>query len=90
MLNGCAATAAIQGAGAQLGPAVSAIETDVYAIALAKYQAAQMFKAQIDGQVVLPPLPPPTSASGVVALPSAPPVPVIVMGTPVPTGPTGK
>jgi hypothetical protein len=91
-LNGCGFTAAVQGAGAQIGPAVSAIETDIYSVALAKYQAAQMFKAQMDGTVVLPPLPPPAA----VPLPTASPtVPMVVMGMPVPsgtlpTGPTGK
>lgn len=94
-LCGCGVTAAIQGAGQQLGPAVSAIDTDVYAIALAKYQAAQMFKAQVDGLVALPPLSaPPVSVSGPTPPASNAPIPVVVMGTPVagglPLGPTGK
>ncbi len=100
-LYGCGITAAIQGAGQQLGPAVNAIDSDIYAVALAKYQAAQMFKAQVDGQLTLAPLPPPASASGTMS-PSLPTpsvsVPVVVMGTPLasapggalPLGPTGR
>ncbi len=80
VLSGCGITAALQGAGQQIGPAVLAIDSDIFAVAVAKYQAAQMFKAQIDGTIVLPPLPPPaigTPISGspvtVVPLPTQPP-----------------
>jgi hypothetical protein len=97
LLSGCGITAAVQGAGAQIGPAVGAIDTDIYAIALAKYQSAQLFRAQMEGTVVLPPLPPPAPVSGPTPPSSAPPgIPVVVIGTPMPpsgtlpTGPTGR
>lgn len=93
VLSGCGVTAALQGAGQQIGPAAGAIDSDIYAVAVAKYQAAQVFKAQMDGQIVLPPLPPPASALGPTP-PTSTPVPVVVMGTPLsgglPLGPTSK
>ncbi len=59
ILSGCAITAGIKGVGQQIGPAVGEIDNDIYSIAVAKYRSAQMFKAQIDGTIVLPDLPPP-------------------------------
>ncbi len=87
VLSGCGITAAVQGAGQQIGPTVTAIETDIYAIALAKYKAAQMFKAEIDGTIVLPPLPPPVMIP--VGVPVTPPPPVVVTPPPPSGGPVG-
>jgi hypothetical protein len=75
-------TAGIQAAGQQIGPTVGAIDADIYAIAVAKYQAAQVFKAQIDGNIILPPLPPPIISPTPVT-PVPPPV-VVVPPTPIP------
>ena len=67
-------TAGIQAAGQQIGPTVGAIDADIYAIAVAKYQAAQVFKAQIDGNIILPPLPPITSPTPVTPPVVVPPI----------------
>jgi hypothetical protein len=76
-------TAGIQAAGQQIGPTVGAIDADIYAIAVAKYQAAQVFKAQIDGNIILPPLPPPViSPTPTPVTPPVPPTPI-----PLPDGP---
>ena len=79
-------TAGIQAAGQQIGPTVGAIDADIYAIAVAKYQAAQVFKAQIDGNIILPPLPPIISPTPTPVTPVPPPV-VVNPITPLPDGP---
>jgi hypothetical protein len=81
-LSGCGFTAALQGAGAQIGPAVGAIDSDIFAIAVAKYKAAQMFKAEVDGTIQLPPLPPPVI--------TPPPVIVVPPGGQLPPRPPGS
>jgi hypothetical protein len=85
-VSGCGFQAAVQGAGSQIGPAVMGIEDAIYSVAIAKYKSAQMFKAQIDGNLVLPPLPPPSPAP-----PTPTPTPVVpappVVVTPNPPGP---
>jgi len=86
-LAGCAGgftgvTAGIQAAGQQIGPTVGAIDADIYAIAVAKYQAAQVFKAQIDGNIILPPLPPPIVSPIPTPVTPVPPPVVVTPGPP--------
>jgi hypothetical protein len=82
-LGGCGIQAAIQGAGSQVGPITGQIDDTIYSVAIAKYKSAQMFKAQIDGNIVLPPLPPPTS----VPVPTTVPVPTSTPAPPTLTPP---
>jgi hypothetical protein len=78
-LSGCGIQAKVQGLGSEIGPAVMGIDDAIYSVAIAKYKSAQMFKAQIDGNLVLPPLPPPdltpvgtVTPSPVITLPPTP------------------
>jgi hypothetical protein len=75
-LSGCGVQAAIQGAGNQIGPTVGAVDDAIYSVAIAKYKSAQMFKAQIDGNLILPPLPAPVTPMPPPTLtPPTPPAP---------------
>jgi hypothetical protein len=96
-VSGCQATAglqAVQGIAGQIPSAVGQLDDTVYAIAVAKYQSAQRFQAQINGTMpVLPPLPPAVVTTTPVPVAVTTPVPVVVMSSPtgtLPTGPTGK
>jgi hypothetical protein len=96
-ISGCQATAglqAVQGIAGQIPGAVGQLDDTVYAIAVAKYQSAQRFQAQINGTMpVLPPLPAVVTTPVPVAVMPTTPVPVVVVPTPtgtLPTGPTGK
>lgn len=77
-LSGCYITMGLQGASQQIPDAVGQLDETVYAIAIAKDQAARRFEAQVNGTMpTLPPLPAPVSK---------PPAPVPAP-TPVPTVP---
>jgi hypothetical protein len=96
-VSGCQATAglqAVQGIAGQIPSAVGQLDDTVYAIAVAKYQSAQRFQAQINGTMpALPPLPPVVVSPTPVVVSPTTPVPVVVVPTPtgtLPTGPTGK
>jgi hypothetical protein len=93
-ISGCQATAGLQGIADQIPSAVGQLDDTVYAIAVAKYQSAQRFQAQINGTMpVLPPLPPVVASPTPVVVSPTTPVPVVVVPTPtgtLPTGPTGK
>jgi hypothetical protein len=91
-ISGCQATAGLQAIEGQIPSAVGQLDDTVYAIAVAKYQSAQRFQAQINGTMPALPLLPPVVMSPVVVSPTTP-VPVVVVPTPtgtLPTGPTGK
>jgi len=93
-LAGCQATAGLQAIEGQIPSAVGQLDDTVYAIAVAKYQSAQRFQAQINGTMpALPPLPPAVVTTTPVPVAVTTPVPVVVVPTPtgtLPTGPTGK
>jgi hypothetical protein len=83
-VSGCQATAGLQAIQGQIPSAVGQLDDTVYAIAVAKYQSAQRFQAQINGTMpVLPSLPP-------VPVVVTPTTPVVVVPTPTtfPTSPS--
>jgi hypothetical protein len=89
-LVGCQATAGLQAIQGQIPSAVGQLDDTVYAIAVAKYQSAQRFQAQINGTMpALPPLPPVSTTPVPVVVTTPVPVVVTPTGT-LPTGPTGK